>query len=944
MSFDPRESRIGLYLCPTGKIWEGTVVSYVESLFTLTVSTDAGDLADVRGGMAVVTAEGDWARITAVNPGAGTITLAENPYEFVASDGLSIYPPHLPFPRYQFIDSNGVIYKDYNIAWPGQYASMPPIGHCKPAVIIADVGESVALDASGSVAMTPGGSISSYAWDAGTGGTITGSGATVSVSYSTVGFRYLLVTVTDNQSTTHTRYMPVWVGLSPNTGITRARMTWRAGGGWVVDIAAPVAPDFLERSPVVLVDLETEEILFFGFMDPYTVDYDFETESLSFSALSPVAYLSVIYSYPFLLESVGVDVATNWAEVYSLTLQRAVWFLLVWHSTLPQIANVSLPSPDRTIAGQKFAAGTLQNQVRTANQAAFWEAAGERDGGIVERVDPAYNASFDSLTTLTFNDTDVEGAIAANYQPAGLSEARLSGVYWDGGQWAPLIVRSPQHPLDLGRPGEVAGLAPLNVAELRAWAGRHLALSRAVEYPGISSLLDIDPYVYPRVVLPDGTALALRSLSYGHNVQQLRWNITFTGRAWGGDASTRDEPQPPEIVIPVPTPPVDDPPLPFMPPPEDWPTIAWFFSRDNGPYYTENFSGPDGDQPTWTLKNTLSAGGTLLACDVGLVNRVTGTAFVIVGRRTLNTGAVYRFNGTAWDEVLTGDQAADLGGYTDAKIAWIDVDKDGNLLVWAKIDEVAIGSYKRTRMVKSDVGDDGVYGTFYDFAEITSASFWGNGYGNGDYKYNGSEEIILSIGSIIGAGAPGKLQSSINYGTASRSNDLWTSIADGVCYYNQYGGIAYAVTPSAVLKYVDLDTGVVTQPAASVAQMTGTLATGWPKLDFRSDGNTELAIGGTAPFKNYLSKTTDNWATKSSYLLGKDVDWLIQSYLNENYYIMGREENALISDPHVLYVTDDEGVTPLIERAGNDPQNASTTTSIPYNCGGGCFRAFGVVL
>ena len=107
-----------------------------------------------------------------MDSGAGTITLAENPIDFQASDVLAVYNVRLPFPRYQRVTSGGDVYKDWDIAFPGEYASMPPMAHCDPGVIVAAVGESVALDASASAGLAVGATISTYTWTPGTGGVI----------------------------------------------------------------------------------------------------------------------------------------------------------------------------------------------------------------------------------------------------------------------------------------------------------------------------------------------------------------------------------------------------------------------------------------------------------------------------------------------------------------------------------------------------------------------------------------------------------------------------------------------------------------------------------------------------------------------------------------------------------------------------------------------------
>lgn len=678
---DPKLSRIGVLLAPSTAVWSGTVSSYNSDTFVLTVSTSGGSLNDVSAGLAVVrTAFDDWARVRAVNVGGGTITLAENPIDYQGADVLAVYAVRLPFPRYQRVTSGGDVYKDFDIVFPGQYASMPPMAHCDPGVIVAALNESVPLDASDSEAMAVGATISSYTWTPGTGGVITGSGATVSVAYSTPGFRYLSLMLTDSQATTHTLYIPCWIGFTPLDDVSDARLTWRDGGGLVADLALITPPTFVQRTPVCVVDLDSSEVLFFGFMHPQKWDYDFERSQLAFTALSTLAYMQELYSYPFLIESVGVGEATEWHEVYSLTLQRAVWFLLYWHSTLPQIGSVAVPAAARAIAGEKFSAGNIQTQMRRVCRAAFWQACGARDGGSIFRTSPLYDSGFGSLPALTLGDDDVRGELQYSVSPAAISEARLAGVFYDGG-WEPLIVRAPTHPEDLGRPESITGLAPITAQELRDWTARHLALAKAREYSG-RIWVDLDPVDDLRLVLPDAVALGLLNVTYSHDAGRLAWDIAFSGKTRGEDVETSDEPQPPEIVFPPPSPPIALPPIPFLPlPPDvDWPSKLYFATKDGGVFYTVNFGAPLDGTPTWTAVNDYGVSDDLTNYECLFISGdPTAPAdhqyLLIQDGDEDNRTVLYR-NGTgAWQDWLTNAQAATAIGEANARVMMVAVDE-----------------------------------------------------------------------------------------------------------------------------------------------------------------------------------------------------------------------------------------------------------------------------
>ncbi len=560
------QSRVGVLLAPVTTLWTGTVVTYDAAEFVLTVATVSGSLSALASDFAVFLADGRCARIRSVIPNLNTIVLAENPIEFAAPMSLSVYNVRLPFPRYQRVTEDGTVYKDFDIPFPGQYLAMPPTAVCVPEVIIAAVGESVNLTALDSVGMGVNATIVAYAWGPGAGGTIIGSGATVSVIYNTSGFRYLTLMIMDSNGALSFRYVPCWIGITP-TPLTAARLTWRAGGGWSAEMEFVTTPNYLQRSPVAIVDLDTNEVLFFGFIHPQTLRYDFERQTLSLTALSALAYMAHIYSYPFLLTSVGVDEADEWAEVYNCTLQRATWFLLYWHSTIPSLANVTFESTARAIQGQEFQAGSLLSQLQTVCKAAFWQPRGARTGGMYIAQDPLYSADFGSLPGVVLTATDVEGEIDRVRPMNWISEARLSGVYYNAG-WKPLIVRAPVHPEDIGHSEEVTNLAPLSSTELCAWAARHLGLAQTLQYD-LTALIDIDPYSKARVILPDATEIALETLTLRHDAEKLCWQLTVSGRTYGTNVSTVIEPPLPPIIIPPPSPPPPLPPVPPIPP-EPW--------------------------------------------------------------------------------------------------------------------------------------------------------------------------------------------------------------------------------------------------------------------------------------------------------------------------------------------------------------------------------------
>lgn len=659
--------RVGAYIFPPTSLWAGTVSSYDAATFTLVVATTGGNLANVAAGMAVlVSGTARYVRIKSLDAGTSTLVLAENPLALTAGEALIIYGARFPFTRYQRVITDGTVYKDWDIAWPGQYAAMPPRPVVVPEVVVADVDEDVTISALSSAAMSPSGAISSYGWSAGTDGVITGSGGSVSVHYTSAGFRYLRASVTDDQGTVAYRYIPCWIGLEP-TPTTGVSLNWRPGNGWQADIEIEIPLSYtysrrsafpLQRSPVALADLDTGDVLFYGFVHPQGLTYTYERERLRFTALSPLAYLNTLYSYPFLVATAALGAADEWAEVYSLTLQRAIWYLLYWHSNITQLANVFFESTDRSIEGQEFSAGTLLAQLTEVSKAAFWQPRGWRTGGFSVVVDPLYNSLFSSLATLTLNAADVAGEITRDLAMDWISEARLMGIYYAGG-WVPLIVRAPAHPEDIGRPEEITGLAPLNSTELRSWASRHLALAQEPNYR-LDALVDVDPAAVYRLVLPDATAIAPETVRCSHNAEGLHWSVSVDGRSFGSDVTTTDEDPPPEVIVPPPDYPPIEPPVPPIPP-YGWGdgsevvlVVNDFADSDRGYIFrTGNFTDAD---PVW--ENITPASWTFVS---GLCTEPVRMIGVKVNQVTQSVWVTIRGNNNRFAVIMSKDALTTTG-------------------------------------------------------------------------------------------------------------------------------------------------------------------------------------------------------------------------------------------------------------------------------------------
>jgi hypothetical protein len=920
------QSRIGIHLAPAAAIWSGTVVSYDADTFIVTVSTGTGSLSSVGVGMALL-AGTRYIRIRAVDTGAGTITLAENPATLSGSAAVSVGPGRFPFPRFQRIGDDGVVYKDFDVAYPGANETMPPIACCVPEVIIAGVDESVSVAAGDSAGVAPSSTPLSYGWDAGTNGTVTGTGADVAVEWSVAGFRYLELTVTDAHGTESVRHIPAWIGLAAFEDVSEARLTYR-DGGWEAEIEVVVLPTYAQRSPVAVVDLDAGEVLFFGWMQQQTLRYDLEMESLRFEALGAWGYMTRIYSWPFVL--VKETSPDEWSEILGLDLRRALWVLLYWHSTAPGLVNVLLPET-RAIEGQDFPAGTLRAQADEVLASAFWQAFSARAGAITIDVNPLYEADWSGYTPVSLDSTEILGEIEKERGISDIAEARLSGVYHDGADYVALIVRAPIHPEDLGVPVEVTGLAPASAAELRQWAGRHIAAAKA-ERDGFNTSVAIDPVSDVILALPDTTQICLEEITLVHDAKVLSWSERISGRTFDEAPDTADEDPPPPIVIPDPDYPPVYPPIWDPLPVEEWPAVMYVGTWNGGVYYTEDFPEPTSVlQPHWTAVND---GLTSLNLQCLVIDPADKSVLYALTRDTYEV--FKRVGDGSWTSVLTLAAMRALVGLEDGTPVWLTVDRSGtDVYVYYHISgsTIAQGFFKST---------DG--GSSWSF----TMTLWNTlVYGSYNLIVNGSS---MWRSYNAGVGGHGYVAYSADAGASWRqSNNLgWSgwapwvhasplSAALALSSGNDYGGgggedlvrISNASSPMAFeVLQPTLNLGYTLPGQVWFSQAS------WSYQRLLKTQKIYVTIDG---WTNVVDSTPGSLSKAVSVILApmlSNEDWLI---------IAKGVEISMLDSEHVIFTLESDTQTTLVGRAGDSPGSSPYTDSIPETAGPLCYNGIQIV-
>lgn len=625
--------RIGLIVPDPEAVvtWTGTANGNQSSIFALSVTTVSGTLYTSMDGMVLVNADGDYVRIKAADSGAGTLDLAENDVTFAAGDALTIYAIRLPFPRYQRVTEAGAVYKDYDIAFPSDYRhALPPAPVISPEIVWVAVDDQVTLDAGGSRAMSTGSSALTVTWQVGTWGTVLNiwdDGGTVtnryiSVQMVTAGYFYLRAWVRDDTTdAVSVRSVLVCVG-DTWIDVLSCERSWSLERGWSASGTTAAVFSYLQHSPALLVDVDTRAVIMAGFLRPDSVQATFEQQTLSFMLLSPLADSAQLTTYPFLVEEVvGSATPSDWSQLEAPTLERILWFLLYWHTLLPELANINFEDPAaRRLKGESFGTGNMPQQLRNLVGAAKRVVREAETGGLTITPHPLYADDGDWGTNPAYPvhvlpDENREGAYSIELATPGFAECVFEGTYMEsGGTYAPARVRAPGSPANWGGGTQrVTNQAPISPNELAKWARRHfVAENRALKLT-VAPLVRVSPAASALLQTEIGAAsfIAIEEVRESFAVSGLFWTAQVSGRTFAPGVSVAPVPDPPPVTI-IPSPnPAPEPPQPWFPS-ETWGDgniVAFSYQKTDGDqvvYITENFRDAS---PTWVdITGNLNAG------------------------------------------------------------------------------------------------------------------------------------------------------------------------------------------------------------------------------------------------------------------------------------------------------------------------------------------------
>lgn len=599
------------------------------------------------------------------------------------------------------------IYKDYNIAYTDQTDKWPPIALMGDNVCKFFTGNptNVTFPISG-VAVAAGATITSYAIDFGDGSTSTSSG-NVTHGYTAAGTYYATLTVTDSNGKTHLTRRIVCLP-DPTTVYTvkfeGTSLEGAVDNGWTAKVRVfdPNADlsHFPERAPCFIISSDTyggtsggvgfpsgrEEVVFFGYIVEDSVAVQPEYNEITFDLESIAGVMGRADSPPVYLgdSSNPAGEPDAWAWGKNLDVFRGLVFLLKFHSTVMDIADVSLYNDTTLTKAVDYPQDNLWNMLlQFAKGKRLMRASVTRTGTVVVGRDPnlvpiASRGAFTTVCTLVQGDWKDQVTIPQKPYPI-TSFICISGLVYDGNpahEPNPVFGMSPgRPPKDYGAEREIQYLKLVDQTECNTLAGLILGTDNTpfgdIVIPMRGNWVKcFDPalqeyvqtpsggWVTKRGTLLDSIKIIVRKVSVSFDWENGVMMPTLTCDYYSqpdigvnGDCFPPDAPLPPSSVTTIPG---GNPIIP-PPPPGFTPSRALLLTAEKGVYSTTSF---DVTMPHWTQLNTgLPITMTVMGEDFYEYKQLIVDSLAPSTRQFVHDGAkIYRrTSGGAW--VLVQDSA-----------------------------------------------------------------------------------------------------------------------------------------------------------------------------------------------------------------------------------------------------------------------------------------------
>jgi hypothetical protein len=563
--------------------------------------------------------------------------------------------------------ADGTQYMDSEIVYSDQHSAFCPIVNAGPARRVAKLtGAFVDLqfDLSGSWVIDS--TISAYSVSAPGSVSVTGgTTAMPTIRYNAAG-RYRVaftVTAANGKSTTAYRTVRVWsdaVPLISDFTLDSCRGSYD-NGGWDFSVTIRgfdanirdramitlVAQDYYDKAPNNIGPLPGyENIVTLGWVDGESIEYDPNGGTTKFTVRGPHWWMNQLAGSDVSLINIG-KTPTKWNEMFGLTLDKALYHLIYWRSTVASIMDVYGNGDPRLAPALIEPIGSLWQKLSNFADKILARPCCDRYGRLFMQIDPQMMDPADrsgAATVMTLqkgdwldNGLDIKRRLVS-------SDARIDLTTWlvqGGAEPKTLYSLAPGHnfkrwgqniPLD----NYLAGSQAQSNAMAGLILGAHnhpfdFSFSLAMN----NRMVDVVPAQYVEINIDESDTE--RGISYSGRVVVREVELHYDSRGFlltSWDAESESVPEnstngdipidngnfePPPVVPPLPIP--VPPPIPFPPTPSpNAVKTVILLIKDKGIFYTKDF---DSESPHWFAMNAgLPNPAAIIAVEVSASGRL----------------------------------------------------------------------------------------------------------------------------------------------------------------------------------------------------------------------------------------------------------------------------------------------------------------------------------
>ena len=486
--------------------------AFIDPMHQVTYDGGSGSLGSVLPGMTmyVGTSVGAWdkglVRIRKTPSGTvfyigetSEIAWADNDYLTVV-DELGLWPKHV-----RLVGTTP--FMDYDIGYSDQHADLTPYPNLGPAAVLwLPTGGTVDFTPDGSGSWVLGSTIANYLWAApGASATANLNTATPTVTYNAAGTFRVSCTVTAVNGKTAIGYRYIHIFSVAAQPVTDFELTSCRGdyddGGWEFGLRLYSGMSAIRpRSRVILFAEDwygaaagsigpvagAENIVAMGWIDEESITPNPETGQVDFTVKGAQHWLKNMTGYPIGIER-SSGAATAWTQMPGLTVDRGLWHLLHWRSTVSACMDAYLPGSLLSLPAAEAAATSIWEQIEVlAEQPILAHAACDRAGRLYVEVDLQFldaTARTDVPVVMEITQDDFIEICIERAPTRRCSMLEISGIIDDSN--GPVMSRAQGGVFTLyGSAQSVENLLLDNQAAANILSGNIFAY-RNIEYPNV---------------------------------------------------------------------------------------------------------------------------------------------------------------------------------------------------------------------------------------------------------------------------------------------------------------------------------------------------------------------------------------------------------------------------------------------------------------------------